>query len=169
MINRTPINNQIRATEVRLVDETGKQLGVVGLSEALKLAQERQVDLIQVTEKVIPPVCKLGDYGKYLYWQEKKHKDAKNSKAGEIKGVRLTFGISPHDMEVRAKQAEKFLKQGNKIALEMVLRGREKSLSKLAWDKVNFFLETLDKTYPIKVESSPKRGPRGFTIIITKA
>ncbi|MDP2930687.1 MAG: translation initiation factor IF-3, partial [bacterium] len=112
MVIRTPFNNQIRAPEVRLVDETGKQLGVVSLIEALKLAQERQLDLIQVTEKVVPPVCKLGDYGKYLYWQEKKHKETRIRRGGETKGIRLSFGISPHDIEIRANQAEKFLKEG---------------------------------------------------------
>ena len=168
ILKRTPVNNQIRAAEIRLVDETGKQLGVVSLRDALQLAQGRHLDLIQVTEKVVPPVCRLGDYGKYLYWQEKKQKEIRKQKGGQIKGIRLSFGISPHDLEIRAKQAEKFLNQGNKILIEMVLRGREKALSHLARQKVTRFLEILNKSIPVKLETDLKKGSRGFTMIISK-
>jgi translation initiation factor IF-3 len=143
-------------------------LGIVGLTEALRLSRERNLDLIQVTEKVIPPVCKIGDYGKYLYWQEKKQKEMKRQKGGQIKGIRLSFGISLHDMEIRAKQSEKFLNQGNKVLIEMVLRGREKALAQVAKGKVSQFLEILNKAIPIKAETDLKKGPRGFTMIISK-
>lgn len=93
---------------MRLIDEAGKQLGVLSLDEALKMAQEKNLDLIQVTEKVEPPVCKIMDYGKFLYIEEKKEKEISKQKGGEIKGLRLSFNISAHDMEVRAKAAEKF-------------------------------------------------------------
>lgn len=151
-----------------MVDEAGKQLGIVNLDEAFRMAQERHLDLIQVTERVEPPVCRLGDLGKYLYWQEKKQKDMKGQKGGEVKGIRLSFAISSHDLEIRAKLAEKFLKQGNKIVVEMVLHGREKALSGFAREKVNQFLETLNKSVPIKVEGDPRKGPRGFTLIVSK-
>ena len=150
------------------MDETGKQLGIIELTEALRLAQERNLDLIQVTEKVIPPVCRLADYGKYLYWQEKKQKEIKKHKGGQIKGIRLTFGISLHDLETRAKQAEKFLNQGDKVLIEMVLRGREKALAGVAKDKINLFIEILDKAVPIKAETDLRKGPRGVTMIISK-
>ena len=162
------INNRIRAREVRVIDETGKQLGVFPLEEALRLAQERNLDLIQVTEKVEPPVCKLGDYGKYLYSLEKKEKTTK-TKAGEIKGVRISFAISPHDLETKAKMAEKFLKKGYRIRVELILKGRQKALGDFAKGKMNQFLETLGKLTPFKTERELKRESRGFTMIIAKA
>ena len=153
---------------MRVVDETGKQLGILPLVEALRTAQERNLDLIQVTEKVEPPVCKISDYGKYIYWQEKKEKESTKQKGGEVKGIRLTFNISPHDLEIRAKAAEKFLKEGNKIRIEMVLHGREKALGNFAKGKINQFLEILEKLAPIKIERELKREFRGFSMIIAK-
>ena len=168
ILKRPLVNNQIRAPQVRVIDETGKQLGIISLEEALRIARERNLDLIQVTEKVEPPVCKIMDYGKYLYSLQKKEKAAKIKKSGEIKGIRLGFNISPHDMEVKANLAEKFLKKGNKIKVDMVLKGREKQLSEFAKGKMNQFLEILEKLIPIKIERELKRESRGFTIIISR-
>ena len=167
MLKKPLVNNQIRAQQVRLIDETKKQVGIVSLVEALRLAREHNLDLIQVTEKVEPPVCKIMEYGKYLYWLQKKEKGIK--KSSEIKGIRLSFKISWHDLETRASQAEKFLKKGNRIKLEMILRGREKGFSEFAKGKINQFLEILEKKIPIKLEKGLKRESRGFTMIITKA
>jgi len=149
-----------------VVDETGKQLGIFDLERALQLAKERNLDLVQVTEKVMPPVCKITDYGKYLYWQEKKERGAK--RGGEIKGIRISFGISLHDLETKANLAEKFLKKGDKIRLEMRLKGRENLFSNLAKEKITKFLETLENLIPIKIERELKREPRGFSMIIGK-
>jgi len=168
LLKKPLINNQIRAREVRVIDETGKQLGVFSLEEALRLAQERNLDLIQVTEKVEPPVCKLGDCGKYLYSLEKKEKTTK-TKAGEIKGVRISFAISPHDLETKAKQAEKFLKKGYRVRVELILKGRQKALGDFAKGKMKQFLEILEKLVPLKIERELKRESRGFIMIITKA
>ena len=161
------INNRIRAREVRVIDETGRQLGVFSLQEALRLAREHNLDLIQVTEKVEPPVCKIGDYGKYLYSLQKKEKATK-TKAGEIKGVRISFAISIHDLEIKAKQAEKFLKKGYRVKVELILRGRERALADFAKGKMSQFLEVLGKLAPFKTERELKREPKGFTMIITK-
>jgi translation initiation factor IF-3 len=166
LLRKPFVNNQIRAPRVRVIDETGKQLGIMLLEEALQIARERNLDLIQVTEKVEPPVCKLGDYGKYLYWLQKKERGTK--KSGALKGIRLSFNISLHDLETRAKQAEKFLKEGNKVRIEMPLKGREKALGDFAKNKIKQFLEILEKLIPIKIERELKREPRGFTIIIAK-
>ena len=155
---------------MRVVDETGKQLGVVSLDKALQEAEERNLDLIQVTEKVEPPVCKIMDFGKYLYREKKKEKQTvKKQKGGELKGIRLRFNISQHDLETRARQTEKFLGQGNKVRVEMVLRGREKYLGNFAREKINKFLEILQEIVPYKVERELKREPRGFSMIISKA
>jgi len=140
----------------------------MGLQEALRQAEERNLDLIQITEKAEPPVCKIMDYGKYLYWQEKKEKESTKQKGGEVKGIRLSFNISPHDLEIRAKLAEKFLKEGNKVRLEMILRGREKAMGEFAKGKINQFLEILRKQISIKIERELKREFRGFSMIISK-
>lgn len=92
----------------------------------------------------------------------------RKQKGGQLKGIRLSFGISVHDLEIRAKQAEKFLNDNNKVLIQMVLRGREKALANIAKDKVSKFLEILGKTVPVKLETDFKRGPRGFTMIISK-
>lgn len=135
------------------------------MQEAFKLAMERKLDLVQVTEKVEPPVCKITDFGKYLYWEEKKEK---KQRGGELKAVRLSFGISQHDLETRAKQAEKFLTKGDIVKIEMVLRGREKALQGFAREKVEKFLQILSSLIKIKIERELKKEPRGFTLIISR-
>jgi translation initiation factor IF-3 len=162
------INNQIRASQVRLVDETGKNLGVVSLDEALKIAKERNLDLIQVTEKIDPPVCKLGDYGKYIYSLQKKERGEKSKKIGEVKTLRLGVSISTHDLETKAHLAEKFLNKGNKVKIELMLKGREEAFPLLAKEKIKQFLEIIEKTIPIKVENELKKVGRNFIIIISK-
>ena len=165
---KTLINERIRAKEVRLIDETGEQLGLLPLEEAIAKAKEKGFDLIQVTEKVIPPVCRIMDYGKYIYALKKKEKATKHNKGGELKRIRLTFGISDHDAETRARQAEKFLKIGDKVMIELRLKGREKAHGDFAKDKIMKFVETLNKILPVKTERDLKRQPRGFSMIITK-
>ena len=168
MIKRILANNRIRAREVRLIDENEKQIGVIPLEEALRMASERNLDLIQVTEKVEPPVCRLGDYGKYLYREEKKEKALHKHKGGDLKGIRLTFNISQHDLETRAHQAEKFLKRGDQVRIELPLRGRERALQDFAREKLEKFLAFLNELIPIKKERELKREARGFTMIISK-
>lgn len=154
---------------MRVVDETGKQLGVMDISEALRIAEERNLDLIQVTDKVDPPVCKIMEYGKYLYWQQKKEKEMGKHKGGEVKGIRLSFAISPHDLEVKAKSAEKFLREGNMVRIELILHGREKYLEGFAKGKVSKFLEILNTLIPIKTERDLKKEFGRFIMIISKA
>lgn len=168
MSKKLLVNKQIRAREVRLIDETGKQLGVVPFEEAARLAIERRLDLIQVTEKLDPPVCKLGDYGKYLYQEDKKEKATHKHKGGELKGIRLTFNISLHDLETKVHQTEKFLGRGDRVRIELPLRGRQKALQDFGRERVEKFLEILKSTTAIKIEKELKREPRGFTMIISK-
>lgn len=153
---------------MRVISETGEQLGVMDIFDAINLAKSKALDLIQVTERVEPPVCRIGDYGKYLYQQQKKERKMIKPKGGELKEVRLTFGISPHDMETRAKQAKEFLEEGNKIKINMNLRGREKAMGNFATEKVKKFLEILNSQIPIKTERELKREPRGFAMIVSK-
>ncbi len=164
---RIPINNYIKAKEVRVIDETGKQLGIMPIVEALHLASEKNLDLIQVTESVMPPVCKIGDFGKYLYQLQKKERKIKQ-KGGELKEIRIGFNISPHDLEIKAKQTEKFLKNGDKVKIVMPLRGREKAMGKFALEKIEYFYHFLESLIPLKTEKELKKEPQGFVMIVSK-
>lgn len=165
MFHKPPVNNQIRASQVRLIDENDRQVGVVSLKEALEMAYGKNLDLVQVTDKAVPPVVKITNYGKYLYNLQKKEKNVRTS---EVKGIRLTYNISPHDMETRAAQAKKFLEKGDKVKIELRLRGREKAFGDLSKDKVNQFLEILGKLIPHKIDKELKREMGGFNMIISK-
>ncbi len=149
-----------------MIAEDGKQLGVLNLTEALRISRERNLDLIQVTDKVEPPVCKITDYGKYLYLQEKKNK--KEKKTGTLKGIRIGFNTSHHDLETKANLAEKFLKKGDKVRIEMRLRGRERALGEHGREKIKEFLEILKAKIPFKAERGLKRKTNNLTIIISK-
>ncbi|MFA5009242.1 MAG: translation initiation factor IF-3 [Candidatus Paceibacterota bacterium] len=168
-MNKPLFNNQIKAKQVRLVDETGVQLGVVSLEQALEMAKNKNFDLIQVTEKVEPPVCKIGDYGKYLYsLQKKERKINVGTKGGEVKSIRLTFNISDNDIETRASAAEKFLKKGDKVKVDLPLRGRQKGLITVGEQKIQKFLELLSVKIEIKTEKELKKEPKGLSMIIAK-
>jgi len=169
LIKKPLINNQIRARKVRLIDEKGQNQGIFSLEEALKMAKEKNLDLIQVTEKADPPVCKLGNYGKFIYsLQKKERRGREGKKVGELRVVRIGFNISPHDLETKAKQAERFLKEGCPLRLEMILRGREKALADFGKEKIEKLIEILNQRIPLKIEREIKKEPRGFTVIIKK-
>lgn len=141
-------------------------MGVVNIEKALQISREHNLDLVQVTDKVDPPVCKIIDYGKYLYRQEKKEKNPK--KTGTLKSVRIGFKTSPHDLETKAKAAQKFLEKGNKVKIEMKLRGREKALSGIARRNLSKFVKNIESKIPIKIEREIKRMANGLIMIITK-
>ena len=138
------------------------------LTEALRKARERNLDLVQITEKVDPPVCKITDFGKHLYSHEKKERKTKVKKGGEMKGIRLGFNISLHDLETRANLAEKFLKRGDRVRVEMILRGRQRALFDFAKQKVQQFTEILEKLIPIKIEKNLERRGNRLIMIISK-
>src|SRR6266511_3212886 len=124
--DRFRVNNRIRAPQVRLIDENGAQLGIVQLREALTLAEQRGLDLMEVAPNAVPPVCRIVDYGKFRYEQTKKDREArKNQKQAELKEVRLKPKTDDHDLEVKAKQARKFLLAGDKVKFTVRFRGRE--------------------------------------------
>jgi translation initiation factor IF-3 len=137
------------------------------LERALALSIERGLDLIQVTEKVEPPVCRIMDFGKYIYLQEKKSKKL-SKKSGELKEIRLGFNISPHDLETKANLAEKFFKKGDKVRVGMRLRGRERAFGNLAKEKMNIFLKILNDKIPFKVEKELKMISGSLSMIIAK-
>ncbi|KKS38972.1 MAG: Translation initiation factor IF-3 [Parcubacteria group bacterium GW2011_GWA2_42_14] len=132
--------------------------------EALRIAQERGLDLIEIAPTVRPPVCKIMDFGKFKYQREKGEREhGKKQKETEIKSLRIGFTTGKHDLELRAKQAEKFLAEGDKVKIDMILRGREKSLRDFAQKKFGQFLEMIPEK---ELEQALKRTPQGFIAII---
>ncbi len=122
----TQINEEIRDKEVRVIDSDGTQLGVMPIAEAMRLADEKNTDLVKIAPQAKPPVCKIMDYGKYRFEQAKREKEAKKTqRVIEIKEVRLSLNIDTHDFETKANQAIKFLKSGNRVKVSIRFRGRE--------------------------------------------
>ncbi len=161
---KTPINNEIRAKEVRVVSDQGEHFGILSTEEALRMAEERGLDLVEVTGNVDPPVCKIIDYGKFSYKEKKKGKSSKP----QMKSVRLGFSISEHDMNTRVRSAIKFLKAGNSVRIVLPLRGREKALGDVAKEKINKFIELVGEEENIRTEGEISREPRGLTVTISK-
>ena len=136
------INEEIRDSQVRLIDEEGGQLGIVSSKEALALADDRGLDLVKISPNANPPVCKLMNYGKYLFELTKKAKEAKkNQKVTEIKEIWLSMTIDVGDLNVKAKQTLKFLASGNKVKVSIKMRGRQMAHSELGIDVMNRFYE----------------------------
>lgn len=161
------INNQIRAEKVRVIDKEGKQIGIFSLEEALKMAKEKGLDLVQITDKVDPPICKIVDYGKFLYEMKKREKKTKG-KTVEMKTIRLSFNISLHDLETKGNQAIKFLKDGHPLMIEMILKGREKLFEDFAKEKFEKFLEIIKQNIEIKIDEPLKKVPKGFIMRVSK-
>lgn len=151
------MNYQIRIPEVFLIDEKGNQVGVIETKQAILKAQDIGLDLVEVSPLANPPVCKIADFGNFQYKQSKKKQTARQKKV-ELKGIRLSFKIGAHDIAFRKKQAEKFLKQGDKVKIELNLRGREKAHKDLAKEKINNFIENIkiekEIEQPLKAQGS---------------
>lgn len=163
--NNDKINEQIKVPQVRVIDETGANLGTLNTQEAINIAKERGYDLVEISDKVDPPICKIVDYGKYKYAQEKKEKKQQaHQKKSEMKGIRIGLTTSPHDLEIRAHQTEKFFKEGHKVRVEMELRGREKAHGDLAKERLELFLTMISGG--VKKEEEIKRSPRGMSVTI---
>ena len=111
-----------------MIDETGQQIGIIETDRALQMAKEKELDLVEVNPKASPSICKILDYGSYLYQQEKaKKKQKAKQKKIEVKGIRLSLKIGQHDLEMRKSQALSFFEKGDKVKIEMILRGRERA------------------------------------------
>lgn len=161
----TRVNDFIRFPEIRVIGDDGEQLGVITPDEGRRLAKERGLDLVEVAPNAKPPVCKIMDYGKYKYQQMKEdRKQRKRAKKVEVKGVRISLRISQNDLEFKAKQADKFLQEGNKVRVELILRGRENAHRDLAKDIFKKFMETMEED--VIIEQQPKRQRLGLAIVI---
>ncbi len=140
------INDRIRDKEVRLIGESGEQLGIVSGSEAKKMADEKDLDLVKISPNAKPPVCKIMDYSKYKFDQAKKAKEArKKQKTIDVKELRLSPNIDKHDIDVKVKQAIKFLKHGDKVKLAIRFRGRELGNTNVGRTILNDFAEQLSE------------------------
>lgn len=162
------INRDIKAKEVRLINYNGENLGVVSLNEALKIAQEVGLDLIEISPQVTPPVCKVLDYGKYKYEQQKKKNEAKkNQKVVSVKELKLRPMIDTHDYEVKVKQAKKFLAQGDKVKFTMRYKGRELSANDMGKEILNKLIEDLEGL--CKVDAAPKLEGKQMFMVVSPA
>ncbi|MEI6288381.1 MAG: translation initiation factor IF-3 [bacterium] len=138
------VNEKIFAPEVMIIDENGENLGVMKKEQALAEARERGFDLIEVSPKAVPPICKFMDYGSYKYQKEKAERKQKSkTKTIETKTVKISFRISQHDLEFRANQAAGFLVDGDKVRIELQLRGRENQHEDLARDNIKAMLKMI--------------------------
>jgi len=160
------INEEIRDREVRVVDQNGEQLGVMSSREALAMAEERQLDLVKIAPQARPPVCKLMDYGKYRFEQSKKEREfRKNQKVITVKEVRLSATIEDHDVDVKFKNAVKFLKEGNKVKVTIRFRGRQITHSEIGRQVMTEFADRI-KEYGT-VDKAPQIEGRNMSMIIS--
>lgn len=142
---RYRVNRQIRARECRVIDENGQNLGIMPLKEALALAEEKGLDLIEIAPNANPPVCKIADYGKFKYEIKKKAKEAKKKqKTIEVKELKMRVGIEEHDYQVKLKQLREFLEEGNKVKLRIIFRGRENIRPELGEKLVQRFAKDVE-------------------------
>ena len=156
---KSRINHQIQAPEIRLLNDAGEQLGIFKLSDALKLAEEHGLDVVEISPNAKPPVAKLIGYDKFRYQQKKlEQAQKKKVKKVEVKTIRLSTRIGAHDMEVKAKQTDEFLRDGNLIKVELRMRGREQAFADVSEKQIKAFL--LKITAPYRVDAPLKRlGP----------
>ena len=166
-ISELMINERIRDREVRLVSESGEQLGIMSSREALKLAREADLDLVKIAPNAKPPVCKIIDYGKYRYELARKEKEAKKKqKTMEVKEVRLSPNIDTNDLNTKANQARKFISKGDKVKVTLRFRGREMA-------HVNYSKQILDSFYErlediAVVDKNPKMEGRSMVMFLSQ-
>ena len=160
------INERINYPELRVVDSDGQQLGVIDRIKALEIASKRELDLVLVSEKANPPVCRIMDYGKYKFEQEKKAKEArKKSHQTEVKEVKMRYKIDKHDYDVRIGQAVRFLKSGDKVKCTVIFRGREIQHSNLAETLLLKMANDLEEQS--EVQQRPKREGRNMIMFLS--
>lgn len=150
-----------------MIDDKNNNVGIVETSEALKMAREKGLDLIEVSPNANPPVCRIMDHGRYQYEKSRKEREqkTKQKKIG-VKGIRISPRIGQHDLEFKVKQAEKFLEKGYKVKIETILKGREKWLIEAAQEKINKFIELI--SLEIVFDQEIKKEPRGLIAVISK-
>lgn len=164
-------NERIKVPEVRVIDHEGNMLGVMPTKEALEKAKAAGYDLVEVNPKDTPPLAKFTDFGRMQYEREKlKQKQKAKIKKVETKGVRLSFRISDHDRDVRLKQTLKFLAKGNKVKVELIVKGRENAYLKIAFDKAKLFVDEVQEAVEegeLFIEQPPKKEGHRITSLLS--
>ncbi|OKZ57609.1 MAG: translation initiation factor IF-3 [Clostridium sp. 26_21] len=167
MKQELPINGQIKAKEVQLISDNGEKLGMLPIARALEIAEEKKLDLVLVSPNAQVPVCKIMNYGKYKFEQAKKEKEAKKKqKVQETKELRITPNIEEHDFGFKAKNAKKFIEDGNKVKITVRFRGRELNNVKMGENVLNDFAKELEDV--AVVEKAPKLEGKNMFIILAK-
>ena len=162
-------NEQIKAPELRVIDENAKNVGVLPTAEALALAKERGFDLVEVMPNAQPPIAKFLDYGQFKY---EKEKEARKQKAHahkvEVKGIRLSIRIGEHDRGVRLEKAKEFLEEGDRVQVEIILRGRERQFIDLARQGIDRFVADLNAAVGVKIDQPFARQGGRLTVVVAK-
>ena len=160
------INEEIRDKELRVIGADGSQLGIMTSSDALALAEEKDLDLVKIAPNAVPPVCKIMDYGKFRFEQLKKEKEAKkNQKVIELKEIRLSLNIDTNDFNTKVNQAAKFLQQGHKVKVSIRFRGREMAHTSLGIDVEQRFAQALEGK--AVVDKQPKLEGRSMMMFLS--
>lgn len=161
------MNERIRAREVRLIDENGAQVGIVGIREALDNAKQKGLDLIEVAANANPPVCRIMDYGKYKYEQGKREREAqKKQRLTEIKGIRMRPGTDEHDFQFKLRNALKFLKAGHKVKVTVIFRSREFTHPEFARESLGRIAEIAAEEGVGRVDKPASMEGRTMTMIL---
>lgn len=161
------INNQITAAELRVIDEAGENLGIIARDEALRMAREKGLDLIEVSPTAKPPVAKIINFDKFRYQKEKELKKQRISqKAKEMKQIQVSGRAALNDLKIKADKINEFIAEGHPVEIQMVLRGREKANRGWARAKLEEFLKMITTEH--KIISQIKSGGRGFTVAVAK-
>ncbi len=166
-ISELMINEQIRDKEVRLIGENGEQLGIMSAKEAMRLAEEAELDLVKIAPTAKPPVCKIIDYGKYRYEMARKEKEArKKQKVVELKEIRLSPNIDSNDLNTKMNAARKFLTKGDKVKVTLRFRGREMAHMNASKHILDDFAESLAEV--AVVEKAPKVEGRSISMVLAE-
>ena len=159
------LNEEIRDSEIRLIGSSGEQLGIMSAAQALRIADEQDLDLVKISPQANPPVCKLMDYGKFRFEQSKREKEArKNQHVVEIKEVRMSPGIDVGDFNTKLKNAQKFLTEGNRVKVSVRFRGREMAHTEIGRDLLLRFAEQAGEVS--SMEKEPKMEGRSMSIFL---
>jgi len=167
-LSSTRINNQIKSKELRVVTDTGENLGVMLTNDAMAKAKEMGLDLIEISPNAKPPVAKIMDYGKFQYDTKKKAKEAKaKAHNTETKSIQIKVTTGEHDLALKARRASEWLKEGHRIKVELYLRGREKGTTKeFQQERLERVLNLVAENY--KIADAFKKGPKGLTVTIER-
>lgn len=161
------INHSIRARELRVIGPKGENFGVISLEEALKKAEELNLDLIEISPNANPPVAKITDFGKYQYEEAKKTKGTKKS-TSEVKTIQVKLGTGDHDLALKAKKTSEWLSEGNRVRIDLFLPGRAKYLDeRFLKERLERMLKLVSVDY--KIADAPKKSPKGMSAMIERA